>query len=200
MTETSPVIHVDTVPPTKGSIGKLVPNTVCKIVCPQTETELDKVGEVGEICVKGPQVMKGYLHNQKATDDIIKDGWLHTGDIGYVKENGNFVITDRLKELIKYKGFQVAPAELEDLLLHHPEVQDAAVIGMPDDEAGEVPRAYIVRKPDSPVTAGDITHYVEENVSHFKKLRGGVQFVDAIPKAPSGKILRRILRESLVQD
>ncbi|XP_063426390.1 uncharacterized protein LOC134710116 [Mytilus trossulus] len=200
MTETSPVIHVDTVPNTRGSVGKVVPNTLCKIVCPDTDTQLDKVGEVGEICVKGPQVMKGYLHNIKATEDIIRDGWLHTGDIGYVKDNGSFVITDRLKELIKYKGYQVAPAELEDLLLNHPAVQDVAVIGMPDDEAGEVPRAYIVKKPNSDVSAGEISQYVEDNAAYYKKLRGGVQFIDLIPKAPSGKILRRILKESLTQD
>lgn len=117
-----------------------------------------------------------------------------------MKENGSFVITDRLKELIKYKGYQVAPAELEDLLLTHPAVQDVAVIGMPDDEAGEVPRAYIVKKPNSDASAGEISQYVEDNVAFYKKLRGGVQFIDLIPKAPSGKILRRILKESLTQD
>lgn len=200
LTETSPVTHVDSIPVTKGSVGKLVPNTLCKIVCPTTEKELENIGDVGELCVKGPQVMKGYLHNQKATDDLIKDGWLYTGDCGYFKENGAFVITDRLKELIKYKGFQVAPAELEDLLLNHPGIQDAAVIGMPDDEAGELPRAYIVKKPDQDVSAGEISHYVENNAAPYKKLRGGVQFIDAIPKAPSGKILRRLLRETLAQE
>ncbi|KAJ8308526.1 hypothetical protein KUTeg_013400, partial [Tegillarca granosa] len=168
------------------------------IVNPETD-EMVGVGEVGEICIKGPQVMKGYLHNEKATEEMIRDGWLHTGDIGSVDEKETFRITDRLKELVKYKGYQVPPAELEDLLLKHPAVADAAVIGLPDEEAGELPRAYVVCKPDQKVEASDILHFVENNVAPYKKLRGGVEFVKEIPKSPSGKILRRILKESLHQ-
>ncbi|KAJ8309543.1 hypothetical protein KUTeg_014417, partial [Tegillarca granosa] len=166
------------------------------IVNPETD-EMVGVGEVGEICIKGPQVMKGYLHNEKATEEMIRDGWLHTGDIGSVDEKETFRITDRLKELVKYKGYQVPPAELEDLLLKHPAVADAAVIGLPDEEAGELPRAYVVCKPDQKVEASDILHFVE--IAPYKKLRGGVEFVKEIPKSPSGKILRRILKESLHQ-
>ncbi|XP_062574129.1 uncharacterized protein LOC134235966 [Saccostrea cucullata] len=197
LTETSPVTHLDVIPPNPGTIGCVIPNTQCRVVNPETDEDVPE-GEVGEICVKGPQVMKGYLNNQKATDDMIKDGWLHTGDIGhYVKEKGVFMITDRLKELIKYKGNQVAPAELEDLLLQHPAVQDVAVIGLPDEDGGEVPMAYVVKKPNQEASAHDIAAFVEGNVAPYKKLRGGVEFINEIPKSPSGKILRRILKESL---
>lgn len=197
LTETSPVTHLDVIPPNPGSIGCVIPNTLCRVVNAETDEDVAE-GEVGEICVKGPQVMKGYLNNQKATDEMIKNDWLYTGDIGhYDKERDVFVITDRLKELIKYKGNQVAPAELEDLLLQHPAVQDVAVIGLPDEDGGEVPLAYIVKKPNQEVSAHDIMSFVEGNVAHYKRLRGGVEFIDQIPKSPSGKILRRILRESL---
>ncbi|XP_021344915.1 4-coumarate--CoA ligase 1-like, partial [Mizuhopecten yessoensis] len=164
------------------------------VVNPETGAELG-VGETGEFVFKGPQVMKGYLNNQRATDDMIKDGWLYSGDVGHVREDGCIVITDRLKELIKYKGFQVPPAELEDLLLKHPGIQDAAVIGVPDEVAGELPRAYVVPKPDKPLTQEEVCKFVEENVSAYKRLRGGVEFMEVIPKSPSGKILRRILRD-----
>ncbi|KAL5008842.1 hypothetical protein ScPMuIL_014423 [Solemya velum] len=195
LTETSPVIFCDTEPPHKGTIGTLVPNTVAKIVDVETNQPVD-TNETGELCVQGPQVMKGYLKNPEATRDMIdNDGWLHTGDIGYVRDDGIFLICDRLKELIKYKGFQVPPAEMESLLLKHPGVQDAGVIGVPDEEAGELPKAFVVCKPDSQLTAEDIQSYVEQNAAAFKKLRGGVEFVDEIPKSISGKILRRVLRD-----
>ena len=148
MTELSPVSHVTPEGRFKpGSVGVTVPNTEVDIVDPATESSLG-VDEDGEVWVRGPQVMKGYLNNEAATRNTIDDdGWLHTGDIGHIDADGHLFIVDRLKELIKYKGFQVPPAELEALLLTHPQIADAAVIGLPDDEAGEIPAAYVVLKP-----------------------------------------------------
>ena len=152
-------------------------------------------GETGEVVLRGPQVMLGYLKNQSATDDMVKDGWLHTGDIGHFDEDGYFLITDRLKELIKYKGYQVAPAELEALICTHPAVADVAVIGIQGGEdIGEIPKAYVVPKDNVRLTEEDITKFVEENVAPYKKLRGGVQMIESIPKTASGKILRRELK------
>ena len=151
------------------------------------------------MCVRGPQVMKGYLNNESATKDTIDDdGWLHTGDIGHIDADGHLFIVDRLKELIKYKGFQVPPAELEALLLTHPQIADAAVIGVPDDEAGEVPAAFVVFKPVQQPTAADIQGFVAEKVASYKQVRK-LTFVDAIPKSASGKILRRVLRDQAAQ-
>ena len=149
MTETSPVTHSSPAPPLDikfGSVGVPAPNTECKIIDLETGAPLGP-GEKGEVCVRGPQVMTGYLNNPEATAQTIDaDGWLHTGDIGYADEDGHFFIVDRAKELIKYKGLQVAPAELEAVLLTHPSVADAAVIPYPDEEAGEVPKGIIVLK------------------------------------------------------
>ncbi|XP_019642431.1 PREDICTED: probable 4-coumarate--CoA ligase 3 isoform X2 [Branchiostoma belcheri] len=195
LTETSPIVTIGRegvfVP---GSFGVLVPNTKAKVI--DTETgEAVGPGEDGELCVLGPQVMKGYYNNPEATANTIDpDGWLRTGDIVRYDEDGNFYAVDRVKELIKYKGFQVAPAELEAVLLGHPGVQDAAVIGLPDDVAGELPKAFIVKKSDA-VTEKDITDFVTERVAPYKKLRGGVVFIGEIPKTPSGKILRRMLKD-----
>jgi acyl-CoA synthetase (AMP-forming)/AMP-acid ligase II len=145
----------------------------------------------GEIWIRGPQVMKGYLNQPEATAATIDaDGWLHTGDIGYVDDDGDFYIVDRLKELIKYKGFQVAPAELEGLLLSHPAIADAAVIPSPDEEAGEVPKAFVVLNTE--LTAEEIMAWVAGQVAPHKKIRR-VEFVEQIPKSLSGKILRRVL-------
>ncbi|XP_060606865.1 uncharacterized protein LOC132759159 [Ruditapes philippinarum] len=197
LTETSPVVSLDDEDITVGSIGRLVSNTEAKFVNPETGKSLG-INETGELCVRGPQNMKGYLENEKATKEMIdEDGWLHTGDVGHMGENGCIVVSDRLKELIKYKGLQVAPAELEDLLHKHPAVQDVAVIGMPDDRAGELPRAYVVLKPNLEIHAHDLMKYVEDHVSDYKKLRGGVEFMKEIPKSPSGKILRRVLKDQL---
>jgi len=150
-------------------------------------------GQRGEIWARGPQVMKGYLNHPEATAATIdREGWLHTGDIGYADEDGWFTIVDRLKELIKYKAYQVAPAELEAVLLAHPAVADAAVIPSPDDEAGEVPKAFVVLK--SQVTAEDLMAFVAARVAPYKKVRR-VEFVEQVPKSPSGKILRRVLVE-----
>ncbi|XP_076442306.1 uncharacterized protein LOC143281165 isoform X2 [Babylonia areolata] len=193
------VITADGSPGHPGTVGQVLPNTRVKMAHPETGEPVG-VGEVGEICMKGPQRMLGYHNNQKATDDMIdKDGWLHSGDLGYLREDGQLVVEDRLKELIKYKGFQVPPAELESLLLTHPAVQDVGVIGVPSEEVGELPRAYVVLKPNIAATETDIVSFVEQNVSPAKRLRGGVEFLDEIPKSPSGKILRRLLRARVLQ-
>ena len=171
-----------------GSVGVTVPNTEVNIVDPVTQSVLG-VDEDGEVWVRGPQVMKGYWNNETATKNTIDDdGWLHTGDIGHIDADGHLFIVDRLKELIKYKGFQVAPAELEALLLTHPQIADAAVIGLPDEEAGEIPAAYVVLKAGQDATAADIQSFVAEKVASYKQIRR-LTFVDAIPKSASGKIL-----------
>ena len=195
MTELSPLSHL-TYPSGNGekpgSAGYCLPNTTCKIVGVETRVELGP-GEEGEVCVRGPQVMKGYLGQPQATKDLIdNEGWLHTGDVGYVDEDGALFIVDRLKELIKYKGRQVAPAELEAVLLSHPAIADAAVIPSPDEFAGEVPIAFIVLKEDA--SAAAIIDFVSERVAPYKKIRR-VEFVDHIPKSPAGKILRRVLAQ-----
>jgi len=143
--------------------------------------------------------MKGYWGNPKATaETLTPDGWLKTGDIAYVDDAGKFFIVDRKKELIKVKGNQVAPAELEALLLEHPAVADVAVIGMPTEDGDEAPRAFVVRQPDQKsqsVTKDEIAKFVESKVTRFKRLAGGVEWIEVIPKNPSGKILRRQLRD-----
>ena len=195
MTETSPVTHSSPAPPLDikfGSVGVPAPNTECKIIDLETGAPLGP-GEKGEVCVRGPQVMIGYLNNPEATAQTIdSDGWLHTGDIGYADEDGHFFIVDRAKELIKYKGLQVAPAELEAVLLSHPAVADAAVIPYPDDEAGEVPKGIVVLK--EPTAPDVLLDFVAARVAPFKRIRH-IEFVDKIPKSPSGKILRRVLVE-----
>ena len=195
MTEMSPVSHLTPrgsyVP---GSVGVTSPNTETLIVDPATGDALG-VGADGEVWVRGPQVMVGYLNNPEATASTLDaDGWLHTGDIGHIDEHGHLHVVDRLKELIKYKGFQVAPAELEALLLTHPDVADAAVIGVPDEEAGELPVAFVVTKPDRNPTEAEVRDFVAGQVATYKQLHR-VTFVDAVPKSASGKILRRVLRD-----
>lgn len=195
MTETSPVTHSSPADPARmklGSVGTAAPNTECKLVDPATGDELGPNQE-GEVCVRGPQIMKGYLNNPEATARTIDaDNWLHTGDIGYADTEGHFFIVDRVKELIKYKGFQVAPAELEAILLTHPAVADAAVIPCRDDEAGEVPKAFVVARVDTSAEA--IMDFVADRVAPHKKIRE-LEFIEQIPKSLSGKILRRVLIE-----
>ena len=195
MTELSPVSHSTPKGMYKpGTIGILIPSTESRVVDPETGKDLG-LDEDGEIWVRGPQVMAGYLNNEQATRDTIdEEGWLHTGDIGHVDEDGHFTIVDRLKELIKYKGFQVPPAELEALLVTHPSVADAAVIGIPDDEAGELPKAFVALKAGEEVSAEDIQQFVADQVATYKQIRI-LEFVDEIPKSASGKILRRMLRD-----
>jgi acyl-CoA synthetase (AMP-forming)/AMP-acid ligase II len=195
MTESSPVTHVNPADPAHhraGTIGPPVPNTECKIAELPGGAELD-AGAEGEVCVRGPQVMRGYLDDPEATERTIDpDGWLHTGDVGRADGDGYVVLVDRVKELIKYKGYQVAPAELEALLVEHPAVAEAAVIGRPDEEAGEIPVAFVALAGEA--TPQEIQDYVAERVAPYKKLRA-IEVVDEIPKSPSGKILRRLLRD-----
>ena len=196
LTETSPVTHFN--PRDReikiSSVGPAAPNTVYRVVDLSTRDDAP-TGELGEVWVRGPQVMKGYLNSPDATRDMIdQDGWLHTGDIGYADEDGYLYIVDRVKELIKYKGMQVAPAELEAVAQSHPAVADAAVIPIPDEEAGEIPKAFIVVKPGMTVTADEILAFVAKRLAPHKKVRT-VEFIDAIPRVPSGKILRRELVE-----
>ena len=195
MTELSPVSHAT--PPgmfKAGSSGVTVSNTESRIVDPDTGED-QPLGERGELWVRGPQVMKGYLNNPEATAATLdSDGWLHTGDVAIIDEDHHMTIVDRVKELIKYNGFQVPPAELEGLLITHPEVNDVAVIGIPDESAGELPKAFIVRSPGSEVTAEDLQAFVAEHVASYKHIRL-VEFIDEIPKSASGKILRRLLRD-----
>jgi acyl-CoA synthetase (AMP-forming)/AMP-acid ligase II len=195
LTETSPTTHSvpdDLAGQMPGSIGPPVPNTECRILDVATREDAP-AGEPGELCIRGPQVMKGYLHNPAATALAIDaDGWLHTGDVARLEPDGSIRIVDRIKELIKYKGYQIAPAELEALLLTHPAIADAAVIPVPDEEAGEVPKAFVV--PRGSITPEDVTRFVADHVAPFKKVRA-VEIVDEIPKSPSGKILRRVLIE-----
>jgi 4-coumarate--CoA ligase len=195
MTELSPVSHLT--PPgmyKPGSCGVTAPNTLSKVVDPATGKELG-VDEDGELCIQGPQVMHGYLGNESATASTIdQDGWLHTGDIGHIDADGHLWIVDRLKELIKYSGFQVPPAELEALLLTHPGIADAAVVGLPDEEHGEIPVAYVVPRPGVDLDVDEVMAYVAERVAHYKQIRK-VVVTDAIPKSASGKILRRLLRD-----
>ena len=142
--------------------------------------------------------MKGYLDNQEATDKTIKDDWLYSGDLAYYDEDGNIFMVDRMKEMIKVKALQVSPSELEDILRNHPEVLDAAVMGIPDDRLGEVPRAFVVksnRKAKDDLTAESIHEYMNERISDHKKLRGGIVFLDAIPRSPAGKILKKNLKD-----
>jgi acyl-CoA synthetase (AMP-forming)/AMP-acid ligase II len=195
LTETSPTTHIVTdelAGQMPGSIGPPVPNTECRIVDVATGEDVP-AGERGELLIRGPQVMKGYLNNPQATALAIDpDGWLHSGDIATVDEQGSVQIVDRVKELIKYKGYQIAPAELEALLFTHPAIADAAVIGIPDEEAGEVPKAFVV--PSAPLTPEEVTAFVAERVAPYKKVNA-VEIIEEIPKAPSGKILRRVLIE-----
>ena len=195
MTELSPVTHAIAEGEYRaGSVGTLVAGTEARLVDPDTGRDAEP-GERGEIWVRGPQVMKGYLNNPEATAATVDtDGWLHTGDVGVIDADGHTFIVDRLKELIKYKGFQVPPAELEALLLTSPEILDAAVIGVPDEAAGEVPKAFVVRAPGSSIDAAGVQAFVAGHVAHYKQVRA-VEFVESIPKSASGKILRRELRD-----
>ena len=175
-----------------GSIGPAAPNTECRIVDVATEEDAP-AGEPGELCIRGPQVMKGYLNNPDATaHSIDAEGWFHTGDIARLDEEGSLWIVDRIKELIKYKGYQIAPAELEALLLTHPAITDAAVIPLADEEAGEIPKAFVVT--DGSISPEEVSRFVADRVAPYKKVRA-VEIIDEIPKAPSGKILRRVLVE-----
>ena len=195
MTELSPVTHATAEGNYRpGTSGTAVSNTECRIVDPETGEDQD-VGGRGELWVRGPMVMKGYLNNPEATAETIDaDGWLHTGDVAVLDEAGHYSIVDRIKELIKYKGFQVPPAELEAVVITHPAIIDVAVIGVEDVEAGEIPKAFVVCAPGATVTLEDVQALVGEHLVSYKQIRL-LEVIDAIPKSASGKILRRELRE-----
>ena len=194
MTELGGASHIapDDGPDRPDTIGPPLPGVECRVIDPDTELEVEP-GEPGELLVRSPAMMRGYLDNPEATAETIDaDGWIHTGDIVTVDVEGWFRVADRIKELIKYKGFQVAPAELEDVLLTHPSVLDAAVVRSPDDAAGEVPKAFVVL--GAPASADELKTWVADRVAPYKRVRR-VEFTDGIPKSPSGKILRRLLAE-----
>ncbi|GHA64497.1 AMP-binding protein [Streptomyces termitum] len=199
MTELSPGTHVTPLSeadPPPGTVGRLLPSTELRVLDLDDPAKDAAPGAEGEIAIRGPQVMKGYLGRPDATAAMIDaDGWVHTGDVGRVDADGWLYVVDRVKELIKYKGFQVAPAELEALLLTHEGVADAAVIGVTDAEGAEIPKAFVVRQPAAAgLTAEEVMAHVAARVAPYKKVRA-VEFVDAVPRAASGKILRRELRE-----
>ncbi|KRY71337.1 4-coumarate--CoA ligase-like 7, partial [Trichinella pseudospiralis] len=217
MTEVSGVSHITkpfSVKVQKGSCGRLLPNYECKllkVIDIESGEELP-AGKSGEICLRSPTCTIGYFGNSSATEQLIDtNGWIHTGDIGYYDEDGDFFIQDRIKEMIKVKGFQLCPAELEELLLSFPDITDAAVVGIPDKYCGEVPFAFIVKKPNSAISALEIAKNIEsmkclkndnvkllfsEQVASYKHLaEKHIAFVESIPKASTGKILRRKLRE-----
>jgi long-chain acyl-CoA synthetase len=199
MTEASPLTHINPVHDPNlnvvDSAGLVAHDTLQKIVDVETGTRILPPGEIGEICVQGPQVMQGYWKAPDASAAALRDGWLHTGDIGYADERGYTFVQDRKKEMIKYKGFGIAPAEIEALLLEHPAVADCAVIGKAHPEAGEIPKAFVVRRPGHPeLTEEDVMAFARSRLASYKT-PGEVEFVEAIPKNPSGKILRRVLKE-----
>ncbi|XP_065849522.1 4-coumarate--CoA ligase 2-like [Euphorbia lathyris] len=179
-----------------GACGTVVRNAEMKIVDPETGDSLPR-NQPGEICIRGDQIMKGYLNDPESTESAIdKEGWLHTGDVGYIDDDDELFIVDRLKELIKYNGFQVAPAELEAMLITHPNISDAAVVPMKDEAAGEIPVAFVVKSNGSKITEDEIQKYISKQVIYYKRIRK-VFFTKSIPKAPSGKILRKDLRARL---
>jgi 4-coumarate--CoA ligase len=201
MSEASPVTHV--LPPDRedlplGSIGFPIANTTNKLVSVESGEEIDQptegISEPGEIWVKGPNIMLGYLGRADATTETLDaDGYLHTGDIATMGAKGELYIVDRLKELIKYKGYQVAPAELEALLLTHPDITDAAVVGALDADEQEIPKAFVVRREGASLDEQGVMSFVAEHVAPHKKVRA-VSFIDVVPKSSSGKILRKDLK------
>jgi 4-coumarate--CoA ligase len=206
LSETSPTTHVQQIDEFwkfQGAVGRLVPNMEAKLIDPEGK-EVPH-GEAGEILLKGPNVFGGYWQRPELNkDSFTEDGWYRTGDVGYIGTKDNFYITDRIKELIKYKGFQVPPAELEEILVGREDITDACVIGVwNEDQATEVPRAYVVLKPGSQETdetAKEIIDWMSTKVAPPKKLRGGVRFVKEIPKSASGKILRRVLVDQVKKE
>ncbi|GAC1445862.1 MAG: 4-coumarate--CoA ligase family protein [Chloroflexota bacterium] len=196
MTESSPLTHMvplHSADTALGSVGVVAPDTHCRIVDIENGERTLAPGSAGEVVVAGPQVMKGYWNAPEATACALRDGWLYTGDIGMVNSSGRLFIIDRKKEMIKYKGFSIAPAELEAVLLEHPAVLDCAVTGHPDSDAGEVPHAYVVLRPDVAPTREDLIHFVGDRVATYKQICF-LDFVDHIPRTPSVKILRRVLK------
>ncbi|KAK1269433.1 4-coumarate--CoA ligase-like 9 [Acorus gramineus] len=182
----------------KNSVGFVLPNLEIKFIDPDTGRSMPR-NSPGELCVRSQCVMQGYYRNKEETERAIdSQGWLHTGDVGYIDDDGDVFIVDRIKELIKYKGFQVAPAELEAILLSHPSVEDAAVFGLPDEEAGEIPASCVVMGRGAEEREEEVMKFVASNVASYKRVRV-LHFVDTIPKSPSGKIMRRLLRDNMMK-
>jgi len=191
LSETSPVTHTNPLCQIRiDSVGPPVPDTLQKIVDIETGTKELPSGEVGEIIIKGPQVMIGYWKRPKETAEVLRNGWFYTGDLGKIDEDGYLYVVDRKKETIKYKGFTIGPAELEAVLLEHPAVGDCAVVGKPDPVAGEIPKAYVLLRGGAKATEEELIKFVEEMVAGYKKIRE-VEFVDVIPRSLAGKVLRR---------
>jgi long-chain acyl-CoA synthetase len=198
LTEASPLTHLNPVDNPElvrmDSVGWAVADQIEEIVDLDDATKVLGVDEVGELRIRGPQVMQGYWNAPQETARALRDGWLYTGDIARKDAEGYVYIVDRKKEMIKYKGFGIAPAELEALLHEHPGVADCAVVPKRDAEAGEIPRAFVVRAAGASVSEVELMRFVAERVATYKQIRL-VTFIDAIPKNPSGKILRRVLKE-----
>lgn len=197
MTESSPITHLSPLDPEVirlDSPGLPMNNTEQKIVDIETGEHEVPVGEDGEIIIRGPQVMLGYWKAPEENARALRNGWLYTGDIGHVDADGYLYIVDRKKEMIKYKGFSIAPAELEALLVEHPAVLDSAVVGVPDEEAGEIPKAFVILRGEYSATIEELITFVNGKLTGYKKLHE-VEFVETLPRVPSGKILRRELKE-----
>jgi long-chain acyl-CoA synthetase len=197
LTEASPAVFHSPIDPARiklESSGVLMADTEARIVDLETSERTLSPGEVGEIVVRGPQVMRGYWNAPEETARALRDGWLYTGDIGWVDEEGYIYIVDRKKEMIKYKSFSVAPAELEAVLLEHPDVADCGVTGVADAEAGEVPKAFVVPRAGSRIDLDELARFVAERVAGYKQIRQ-FEVIDSIPRTPSGKILRRMLKD-----
>ena len=194
LTEASPVTHVNPIHGLRkqGTIGLPIPSTDARIVDLETGTRVLGTGEVGELCIRGPQVMSGYWERPEETARVLRDGWLYTGDVSTMDEDGYFSIVDRLKDLIIVGGANVYPSEIEDVLLAHPAVAEAAVVGMPDSHKGEVPRAYIVLREGTDATTDDLARYCAENLAHYK-LPAQIDVRAELPKTMIGKVLRRML-------
>jgi len=199
LTESSPVTHCNPLDRSMktvkvGSIGLPWPDTDAKIMDMETGEKELAIGETGELVVKGPQVMKGYWKMPEESAAVLRDGWLYTGDIGKMDENGYFYITDRKKDLIKYKGYSVYPREIEDVLYEHPAVKLCAVVGKPDPVASEIPKAFVVLKDGMPATEEEIKTFVNEKVAPYKAIRE-LEFRKELPMTLVGKVLRRVLQE-----
>jgi len=195
LSEASPVTHVNPINGKRkeGSVGVPVPNTDAMIVDPDTKIPLP-TGEVGELAVRGPQVMQGYWKLQEETEQILKNGWLYTGDMGRMDDEGYFYIVDRKKDMIIAGGFNIFPREIEEVLYEHPKILEAAVIGVPDEYRGETVKAYIVCKPGQTLTPEEVIHFCRQKLASFKVPRL-IEFRETLPKSNIGKVLKRVLIE-----
>jgi long-chain acyl-CoA synthetase len=195
LSEASPVTHNN--PPfldegREGSIGIPIPSTDARIVDVETGEREMPVGESGELVIKGPQVMKGYLNMPEETDRTLKNGWLHTGDVAKMDEDGYFFIVDRKKDMIVASGYNVYPREVEEVLFEHPDVAEAVAVGVPDEYRGETIKAFVVKRSGATATEEEILAFCKERLAAYKAPRA-VEFRDDLPKSAVGKLLRRVL-------